>query len=88
MNAPLCALPSLVAFGVYGIAGILLSVRVLREGVGGKTPVGFAIYRKESYTPEGQRLLAIFSKWYGVRTLFIALGLAIAGGLFCNLVGW
>ncbi len=84
MNAPLCGLPSVVAFGIYGIAGIVLSVRMLREGIGGKTPVGFAIYRKESYTPEGQRLLALFSKWYGARTLVVALGLAIVGGLLCR----
>jgi len=88
MNAPLCGLPPLVAFGVYVIAGIILSVRMLREGIGGKRPAGFAIYLKDSYTPQGQRLLAVFSKWYGVRLFFIALGLAIAGGLFCNLVGW
>jgi len=88
MKVPLCGLPSLVAFGAYGIAGIILSARMLREGVGGKRPVGFAIYRKEAYTPEGQRLLAIFSKWYGVRLFLVSFGLALAGGLLCNLVGW
>jgi hypothetical protein len=88
MNAPLCGLPFLVAFGAYGVAGIVLSVRMLREGIGGKTPAGFAMYRPESYTPEGQRLLAVFRKWYGPRLFFVALGLAVAGGLVCNLVGW
>lgn len=88
MKIPLCGVLFLIIFGAYVLAGIILSVRMLREGVGGRTPVGFAIYRKESYTPEGQRLFATFSKWYRVRPFLIALGIAIIGGVFCNLTGW
>jgi hypothetical protein len=88
VTIPFCGVPFLLAFGAYVVAGVILSIRMLREGIGGRTPIGFDIYRKESYTPKGQRLFATFSKWYRVRSLLVALGITLLGGIFCNLVGW
>ena len=88
MKISLCGVSFLLAFGAYIVAGVILTIRMLREGIGGRTPVGFAIYRKESYTPEGQRLFTTFSKWYRVRPLLVALGITLLGVLFCSLIGW
>lgn len=88
MKISFCGVAFLLAFGAYIVAGVILSIRMLREGIGGRPPVGFAIYRKESYTPEGQRLFTTFSKWYRVRPLLVALGIAMLGVMFCKLIGW
>jgi len=76
-------------WGLYVVAGVILSARMLREGVGGRRPWGFAVYRDELYTPEGQRLLGLFRKWYSPsRVVLVLVSVGVAGGLFCNLVGW
>ena len=86
MNLPLCGLPTGVALLSYVIAGVVLSSRMIKHGREGRRPVGLAVYRKESYTPEGQRLLQIFRTWWVLRFPVILVAVGLAGGLLCRLV--
>ncbi len=88
MNIPLCGVPIMLAFFAYVVSGVVLSARMLKHGIGGRAPVGLAVYRKDSYTPEGQRLLMVFRKWWVFRAPLVLLAAGITGGLFCNLIGW
>jgi hypothetical protein len=87
VKIPFCGVAFLLAFGVYIVVGVILTIRMLRAGAGGRAPLGFAIYRKESYTPAGQRLFTTFSKWYRVRPLLVAVGITMLGVMFCKFLG-
>ena len=87
MRIPLCGIPPLVLWGIYVVWGITLSARMSRERVPGPGPSAFS--SKESYTPEGQRLRALFEKWYNLSRAFLVLVLAgLVGGIVCNAVRW
>ena len=88
MHIPLCGIPIAVALFSYVVAGVLLSARMLKHGIDGRSPVGLAAYRKDSYTPEGQRLLALFLKWWAFRAPLILLAAGLAGGLLCKVTRW
>lgn len=76
---PVCGIPSLVLFALYGLAGVLVSIRLLRHGKNG-TPTGWLIYDEEAYTPEGQRLLRFFLRWWGWIPLLVTAFLLVFGG--------
>ncbi len=85
---PMCVVPSLVAVAVYELVGLVLSARVVRHGKDG-IPWGFAAFRKESYTPEGQRLFALLERGWGwVTGPLVMFLLAVAGAVVCRLMGW
>jgi hypothetical protein len=63
-----------------------LAIRLRRHGIDGP-PSGFDIYRAQSYTPEGQRLLRIYKRWLYLSPVAFLL-IAYAGGTFCLLTGW
>jgi hypothetical protein len=72
----------------YVAAGLRVGMRIRREGKDGQAPSGVAVYRKDSYTPEGQRLLAILLKWWVFGAPFVFVLAALLGGTLCRLTGW
>ena len=84
---PLCGVLSLVMFLVYGVTGVRLSARMLKYGKTGP-PTGLAVYRRESYTQEGQRLLKLLLRGWVFGLPFAVLLLGLLGGALCKLAGW
>jgi hypothetical protein len=85
---PACLVPTTVAVIVYELVGFVLSTRMMRHGKDG-IPWGFAAFRKESYTPEGQRLLALLRKGWGpVRGSVVVFLLFLGSVVVCRLTGW
>jgi hypothetical protein len=78
----------MVVFSGYVVGGVAASARMLKHGRDGRAPLGLAVHRKDSYTPEGQRLLATFLKWWVFRFPLVLLGVALVGGLLCRVTGW
>ena len=80
---PLCGLPSLVLFGAYGLAGMAHSVRMLQHRINGQP---WNVFREEAYTPEGQRLLRVFQRFWGPTAVtVVGLALSVGGGILCLL---
>lgn len=85
---PSCLIPTAVAVTLYELAGLVLSARLMRYGKDG-VPWGMAAFRKESYTPEGQRLLALLDKGWGwARGQLVVVCLIAVGAVVCRLAGW
>ncbi len=87
MRLPLCAYVAMALWFIYLVSGFLFYRRVRQHRIVPGLLTGWAPYRKELYTPEGQRLLAIFMKlWqWGAPLVLIAIGLF--AGLLCKLLG-
>jgi len=83
---PPCLWPVLGAIVAYQIIGMVLSVRLMRQGRNG-SPWGLAAFKKESYTAEGQRLLALLNKWWGgMRGVLVGFLLFVAGVVLCRIL--
>jgi len=87
MQVPLCGLSALVLWITYIVSGFFFYRRVRQNRIVPGPLTGWAPYRKELYTPEGQRLLAIYLKWWGWRAPLVLLATGVLAGLVCRLVG-
>jgi len=85
----MCAYVVVAAFLAYGLAGILLSSRMLKHRRGGQRLLPWEVMRDESYTAEGQRLLRVFRRgWGGARVLWVPFLFVVVGSLLCALTAW
>jgi len=79
----LCGLLVWALFVAYCVVGVRISSRMTREGKHGP-PTGLAAFRRDSYTPEGQRLLS--EMWAFVIALpFVVLAILFVSTILCNL---
>jgi len=72
----------MLAFGAYVLSGVRISYRMSKEGKEGP-PWGLAAFRKDSYTPEGQRLLT--ELWYHFMLFpFVIIGIFLGSAILCS----
>ena len=81
----ICSLVVLVGFCAYMVVGIRIRNRMAKESLHGRL-VGFAPFRPDSYTQDGQRHLRSFVRW-GIGMPFVILLLAVLGGVVCFVLG-
>lgn len=80
----LCAVLVWAAFVAYAFAGVHITARMMKEGKRG-APIGMAAFRKDSYTPEGQRLLGVM--WRFLMALpIVVVGLVLLSVTLCNII--
>ncbi len=83
-----CGVPVLVVFLAYSAAGVWVSSRLLKH-LRPEVHGGWALFRAESYMPEGQSLFRMFARYWGWWQPFVIfLGLGVLSGLVCKLFGW
>jgi uncharacterized protein YneF (UPF0154 family) len=84
----ICALITMTAFAAYLIGGIRLSRKRAKYAKDGEPPIGPAAFRNESYTPEGQQVLAKLLRWYGPFGMpLVLIAITVAGALLCWIFG-
>lgn len=83
MTSKDCSTVAIVLFGIYGLVGVRLIGRRLRQYAKSPALVSFHPFRKDSYTVEGQL-------WFRRRTIFLVsvpfvmLLLLFGVGFLCN----
>ena len=87
MRVPLCGVSALVFWLAYIAGGFIVHRRMRQNRAIPGRLAGWAPFRKVSYTPEGQRWLAIYMRWWVWASPLALIATALLAGLVCRLVG-
>ncbi len=85
MQSSVCGMVALVVFGAYCVTGVALGARLVKYAK--HRPLGFAAWRADSYSPEGQPLFKVLRRgWMGWGAFVVLLLIGFTAGLICRFI--